>query len=78
MLPADWNLQFRGRTPVLAGQSLALQLSAHVKRWPGETLLTDADGGQLSPWALERAMRTARKKVEGLPKGFRYHDLRHF
>jgi len=22
-------------------------------------------------------MRTARKKVEGLPEGFRYHDLRH-
>jgi integrase len=63
---------------VLVGQSLALQLSAHVKKWPGETLLTGADGGQLSPWALERAMRTARKKVEGLPEGFRYHDLRHY
>jgi integrase len=49
-----------------------------VKKWPGETLLTGADGGQLSPWALERAMRTARKKVEGLPEGFRYHDLRHY
>jgi len=48
-----------------------------VKKWPGETLLTGADGGQLSPWALERAVRTARKKVEGLPAGFRYHDLRH-
>ena len=65
------------RTPVPVGQSLALQLSAHVKKWPGETLLTGADGGQLSPWALERAVRTARKKVEGLPEGFRYHDLRH-
>ena len=41
-------------------------------------MLTGADGGQLSPWALERAMRTARKKVEGLPEGFRYHDLRHY
>jgi len=49
-----------------------------VKKRPGETLLTGADGGQLSPWALERAMRTARKKVEGLPEGFRYHDLRHY
>jgi len=66
------------RTPVPVGRSLALQLSAHVKKWPGETLLTGADGGQLSPWALERAMRTARKKVEGLPAGFRYHDLRHY
>ena len=66
------------RIPVPVGQSLALQLSAHVKKWPGETLLTGADGGQLSPWALERAVRTARKKVEGLPAGFRYHDLRHY
>jgi len=23
-------------------------------------------------------MRTARKKVPGLPEGFRYHDLRHY
>jgi integrase len=66
------------RTPIPVGQSLALQLSAHMKKWPGETLLTGADGGQLSPWALERAVRTARKKVEGLPAGFRYHDLRHY
>ena len=63
------------RTPIPVGRSLALQLSAHVKKWPGETLLIGADGGQLSPWALERAVRTARKKVEGLPAGFRYHDL---
>jgi len=66
------------RTPIPVGQSLALQLSSHVKKWPGETLLIGADGGQLSPWALERAVRTARKKVEGLPAGFRYHDLRHY
>ena len=66
------------RTPIPVGQSLALQLSAHVEKWSAETLLTGADGGQLSPWALERAVRTARKKVEGLPAGFRYHDLRHY
>lgn len=29
-------------------------------------------------WALERAIRTARAKVDGLPAGFRYHDLRHY
>ena len=55
--------------PSPVGQSLALQLSVHVKKWPSEKLLTGADGGQLSPWALERAVRTARKKVEGLPAG---------
>jgi hypothetical protein len=66
------------RTPVPIGQSLALRFSAHVREWPGDTLLTGADGGQLSPWALERAMRTARKKVEGLSVGFGIHDLRHY
>ena len=31
-----------------------------------------------SPWALERSIRAARGKVDGLPPGFRYHDLRHY
>jgi integrase len=66
------------RTPVPIPRSLALELSAHVKDWPGDTLLTGRDGGQLPPWALERAVRTARAKVDGLPEGFRYHDLRHY
>ena len=26
--------------------------------------------------AVEQVMRKARKKVQGLPAGFRYHDLR--
>lgn len=65
------------RTPVPVPRSLTLELAAHVRLWPGETMLTGADGGQLSTWALERAIRTARGKVLGLPGGFRYHDLRH-
>ncbi len=40
------------------------------------TLLIGEDGGQLSPWAIERAMRKARSEVKSLPAGFRYHDLR--
>jgi integrase len=27
---------------------------------------------------LERAVRSARRKVPGLPPGFRYHDRRHY
>jgi integrase len=30
------------------------------------------------PWAIERAVRDARAKVEGLPAQFRFHDLRHY
>jgi integrase len=51
------------KTPVPVGGELMLQLSAHAARWPGETLLTGLDGGQLSPWALERGVRAARAKV---------------
>ena len=35
-------------------------------------------GGAASPWILERAIRSARRKVPGLPEGFRFHDLRHY
>lgn len=66
----------RAAVPVAA--SMALELSAHVRQWPGETLLTGAHGGQVSPWTLERTMRIARAAVPGLPAGFRYHDLRHY
>jgi integrase len=67
------------QTPVPIPASLAAELSSHIARsGRHETLLTGRDGRQLSPWALERAMRTARKKVDGLPAGFRYHDLRHY
>ena len=67
------------RTAIPVPRSLTLQLAAHVRDHPGETLLTrEEDGGQLGPWRLERAMRTARGKVAGLPEGFRYHDLRHY
>jgi len=66
------------RTPIPVAQSLVLELAEQVRQWPGGTILTDGGGGQLGPWALERAMRKARAKVEGLPAGFRYHDLRHY
>jgi integrase len=76
--PAEPLKTETSRTAIPIAQSMALELAAHVKQWPGETLLTGTDSGQLSTWALERAMRTARAKVDGLPAGFRYHDLRHY
>jgi integrase len=30
------------------------------------------------PWSIERAMRDVRRKVEGLPEKFCFHDLRHY
>jgi integrase len=67
------------QTPVPIPASLTAELSAQIAAYGRHaTLLTADNGRQLSPWAIERAMRTARQKVEGLPAGFRYHDLRHY
>jgi integrase len=66
------------RTPVPAADALLAAISAQVAAWPAQWVLTDPGGGQLAPWRLERALRTARKKVPGLPEGFRFQDLRHF
>jgi integrase len=66
--PAEELKTETSRTPVPIPRSLTLQLAAHVQNWPaGEWLLCGADARQLPPWALERAVRTARKKVRGLP-----------
>jgi integrase len=54
------------KTSIPVPRSLALELAAHVQQHPGETLLT-SPRGQLEPWRLERAIRTARGKVDGLP-----------
>ncbi len=66
------------RTAIPIPQSLALELSAHVARYGAETLLVNDYGRQLSPWTLERAVRSAHAKVPGLPPTFRYHDCRHY
>jgi integrase len=67
------------QTPIPVPASLVAECSAQISAYErGETLLTGAGGRQLSPWAIERAMRKARSKVNGLPAGFRYHDLRHY
>jgi len=66
------------KTPVPIPQELALVLAAGVKKYAGETVVADELRQACSPWELQRAVRVARKKVKGLPVGFRYHDLRHY
>jgi integrase len=66
------------RTAIPIPSQLALALAAQVQRWPGEWLLLNEYGRQLSPWQLERAFRAARAHVDRLPTGFRFHDLRHY
>jgi len=66
------------RTPVPIPAELALMLSVQMQRWPGEWLLLNEYGRQLGPWQLDRAIRSARTAVKGLPDDFRFHDLRHY
>ena len=79
------------KTPVPVPAQMALALSAHVAAVGVEqTLFVNEWHQQLSPVTLQRAFRSARKKVieaeikAGVPAGdrlneaFRFHDLRHY
>lgn len=41
-------------------------------------VVADQYGRPVGPWAIERAIRAHRREVDGLPEGFRFHDLRHY
>jgi integrase len=53
-------------------------ISVQVSRWPSRWVLTGDDGEQLRPRQVQAEMARVRSQVEGLPEGFRYHDLRHY
>lgn len=76
--PGDELKTEMSRTAVPIPSELALELSAAVARWGGGTVVTDGAGRPASPWAIERAVRSARKRVDGMPADFRFHDLRHY
>ena len=64
------------KTHIPIPNELSLELSAAVARGRGLTIVTAEEGRPIAgPWAIERAVREARAKVEGL---FRFHDLRHY
>jgi integrase len=60
------------RTAIPIPASMALELSAVVRSPDNGTLLG------APPWTLDRTFRAVRGRVEGLPEGFRFHDLRHY
>ena len=66
------------RTAVPIPPEQALELSAAVARFGGETVVTDGMGRPSSPWSVERAVRSARTRIDDVPDGFRFHDLRHY
>jgi integrase len=65
-------------SPIPIPRELALMLSASVRTYPGDLLVTDGTGKAAGPYRIERALRQAREAVEDLPEGFTFHDLRHY
>jgi integrase len=76
--PAEPLKSATSRTPVPIPEQLALELSAVVAGHGSGTVLASALGKPIAPCAIERAIRSSRTKVAGLPEGFRFHDLRHY
>lgn len=66
------------RTPIPIPLELALELNRVPAQWGSPTLVVGAFGRPIAPYTLETAFRVARAQVEGLPAGFRIHDLRHY
>jgi integrase len=67
-------------TPIPIPRELTLLLSAAVKKWPHEHMVTNGEGKPAPPWQIDRALRQLRddKVVSGLPEEFSFHDLRHY
>lgn len=68
----------KAQTAIPIPNELALRLSSYVASWPSEFVVTNGSGESASPWSIDRMIRSARKKIEGLPEDFRFHDLRHY
>ncbi|WP_306360862.1 site-specific integrase [Nocardia sp. CC227C] len=64
--------------PIPIPNELALELSAAVRRRPGERVVADDFGKPVPPWQIEAAFRDVRAKVPGLPEEFSFQDLRHY
>jgi integrase len=66
------------KTPIPIPHDLALELNRIPAKWGSTTLVVGAYGRPVAPYTIETAFKTARETVEGLPAGFRIHDLRHY
>jgi integrase len=65
--------------PIPIPQDLALLLSASVQRYPSDMMVTNGPGtDRCGPWVIQRAIRDVREKIEELPEGYSFHDLRHY
>ena len=63
----------RGHRRGLTGRT-----SGRVEKFGGDHVVTDGLRGASSTWAIERAVRAAKRRLPDLPADFRFHDLRHY
>lgn len=66
------------KLPIPIPADLALELNRVPAKWGSQTLVVGAYGRPVAPYTIETEWRRARATVEGLPEGFRIHDLRHY
>lgn len=66
------------RTAVPIPPELCLELARVPHEYGSPTLVVGAFGRPIAPYTFETAFRAARQHIEGLPEGFRVHDLRHY
>jgi integrase len=64
--------------PVPVPRDLVNMLSASVRQFGTDAMVTDGQGHPLSTRALQAAVTVARAKVPGLPATFSFHDTRHY
>lgn len=66
------------KTPVPIPRDLALELNRVPAKWGSENLIVSEWGRSVAPYTIEWRFRQARATIDGLPEGFRIHDLRHY
>lgn len=76
--PAEPLKTEASKTPIPIPHELALELNRVPSKWASETLVVGVLGRPVAPFTIGNAFRGARETVEGLPRGFRIHDLRHY
>jgi integrase len=75
--PSDPLKTETSKTPVPIPLKLALEIN-RVPAWGSPTFVVGSYGRPVAPYTIETAFRSARETVDGLPEGFRIHDLGHY
>ncbi|SEE21382.1 Site-specific recombinase XerD [Arthrobacter alpinus] len=66
------------KTPIPIPRELAVELNRNPSILGSETIVAAEHGRTMAPYTFETRFRDARATIEGLPDGFRFHDLRHY